>query len=183
MMKTIAVFLMVVAVFAGCTATKKLTDDQREALMSWGTETPFEIVSHRAMPMPTTAFIAVVNSGILSPDNSAGNINLVGNANFFRMKGDTINAYLPFFGERRFGGNYGSNDLAIEFDGIPEKKDITFNEKNQALEMRFSIDQKNDNEQYTILVTIFSGNTTDIQVLSSERSSISYRGNIKPLEK
>ena len=97
------------------------------------------------------------------------------------MKGDTITAHLPYYGERYMGGGY-NNKLAIEFDDIPDRKEITWNEKKQRAEMRFSIQQKDDNENYNIFIMIFSNNTTRIDINSSERSFITYEGYIKPLE-
>jgi len=169
-------------VFISCTSTKIVTEAQQKEMDSWGNETPFEIVSQRASPMPTSAFIAVANSGLLAPGNTASNIDLIGNANSFKMKGDTISAYLPYFGERQFGGNYGSNEGGIRFDDKPISKEISYNSKKQRVEMRFKIRQERDNELYNILVFIFPNHSTSIYVNSSERTPISYDGEIKTLE-
>jgi len=181
-MKTLESALVVFMLLISCTSTKIVTDTQQKELISWGNERSFEIRSYRALPMPTVAFNAVANSGLLAPGNSANNIDLIGNSNYFKMKGDTISAHLPYFGERRFGGNYGGTDGGISFDGVPDSKEITWNTKKQRVEMRFKIKQERDNENYDILIFLFSNHTTRIDINSSERTSISYVGHIEALE-
>lgn len=181
-MKTLVSALVIIMVLISCTSTKMVTETQQKELISWGNEKPFEIISHRAMPMQTVAFSAVANSGLLGTGNTANSISLIGSTNYFKMKGDTISAHLPYFGERRFGGNYGSTDGGIHFDGEPDSKEIIWNAKKQRVEMRFKIKQERDNENYDILVFIFPNHTTRIDINSSERTSISYVGDLKPLE-
>jgi len=180
-MKTLVSMLVFLMVFISCTSTKIVTEAQQKELNAWGNETPFEIVSHRASPMPTAAFSAVAR-GLLPPGDSANNIDLLGNSNSFKMKGDTISAYLPYFGERHFGGNYGSNEGGIRFDDKPISKEISYNTKKQRIEMRFKIRQERDNELYNILVFIYPNHNTHIYVNSSERTPISYVGEIKAIE-
>ena len=181
-MKTVVSILVVLIVFISCTSTKTITEAQQKEMVSWGNETPFKIVLHRASPTPTAAFSAVANSGLLAPGNTAGNISLTGNANFFKMDGDTISAYLPYFGERRFGSNFGSNEGGISFNDKPLIEEISYNEKKQRVEMHFRVKQERDNEIYDILIFIFANHSTHISVNSSERTLINYYGNIKPLE-
>ncbi|MCB0474560.1 MAG: DUF4251 domain-containing protein [Flavobacteriaceae bacterium] len=181
-MKTFMWILVLSTLVTACTSTKPLTETEQKELEAWGTETPFEIISNRALPMPTAAFSALANSGMLAPGNSASSIDLTTNSNFFKMKGDTISAQLPYFGERRFGGNYGSNDISIRFNGIPTRRNIALNSGKRRMEMRFRISQEDDNEVYDILVMIFPNKTTRIDVTSSERTPISYNGRIEALE-
>ena len=169
-------------VFTACTSTQPMTEAQKKELLAWGTKTPFEIISNRAMPMPTAAFSALANSGILTPGNTASSIDLTTTSNYFKMEGDTISGRLPYFGERRMGGNYGSNDISIRFDGVPKKSSIEYLNNKQRVEMRFGISQEDDNEQYDILVMIFPNKTVRIDVTSSERTPISYSGTISALK-
>lgn len=181
-MKTIITAVFAMFLVLSCTSTKTLTDTQKKELISWGNEKPFEIVSHRALPVPTMAFSSVANSGLLAPGNSAGSIDITGTGNYFRMRGDTISAQLPYFGERRFGYNNNSNELGIRFDGLPKIKEINFNEKKQRVDMHFSIKQKSDNEIYDIRVYVYASRSARIDVTSSERTAISFVGNLEPLE-
>jgi len=181
-MKIVVSILVLLIVFISCTSTKIVTEAQQKEMVLWGNETPFKIVSHRASPTPTAAFSAVANSGLLAPGNTAANISLIGNVNFFKMDGDTISAYLPYFGERRFGFNFGSNEGGISFNDKPLIEEISYNVKKQRVEMHFRIKQERDNEVYDILIFIFANHSTHISVNSSERTPINYYGKIKPLE-
>ncbi len=179
-MKTLIQAVIMLLFMMSCSTYKPLTEAQKLALQAWGTEKAFVIESDWAKPLPTAALNAMANTGILGLGNSAGSISILGNVNYFKMKGDTITAHLPYYGERYMGGGYNTK-IAIEFDGIPRSKEITWNEQKQRAEMRFSIHQKDDNELYDIFIMIFSNNTTRIDVNSAERSLITYEGKIKAL--
>ncbi len=181
-MKIVVSILVVLIVFIGCTSTKTVTEAQQKEMVLWGVKIPFKILSNRASPTPTPAFSAVANSGLLAPGNSVANISLIGNANFFKMDGDTISAYLPYFGERRFGNNFGNNEGGISFNDKPLIEEIDYNVKKQRVEMHFRIKQERDNEIYDILIFIFANHSTQISVNSSERTLINYYGKIKQLE-
>jgi hypothetical protein len=181
MMKTHVQAVIMLLLMMSCSTYKPLTEAQRQELQAWGTEKAFVIESDWAKPMPSAALIAIANTGILGLGNSAGSINILGNVNYFRMKGDTIEAHLPYYGERYMGGGY-NNKTAIAFNDIPDRKEIMWNEQKQRAEMRFSIHQEYDNENFDIFILIFSNNTTRIDVNSSERSFITYEGKIKALE-
>jgi len=181
MMKTLVQAVIVLLLMMSCTSSKLLTEAQKQELKAWGTEKAFVIESDWAKPMPTAAFNAIANTGILGLGNSIGSINILGNVNYFKMKGDTITGYLPYYGERYMAGGY-NNKSAIEFSDIPRSKEIWWNEQKQRTEMRFSIYQKDDNEMYDIFIIIFSNNSTRMDVNSSERSLITYEGTIKALE-
>ena len=180
-MKTLVQAVIILLLMMSCSSSKPLTESQKQELQAWGTERAFVIESDWAKPMPSTALNAITNSGILGLGNSAGSINILGNVNYFKMKGDTINGYLPYYGERYVSGGY-NNNLAIEFNDIPDRKEITWNEQKQRTEMRFKIHQKDDNENYDIFIMIYTNNSTRIDVSSSERSFITYEGYIKEFE-
>lgn len=179
-MKTLVQAVIILLLMMSCSSNKPLTESQKQELQAWGTERAFVIESGWAKPMPTAALNAVSNTGILGLGNSAGSINILGNVNYFKMNGDTITGYLPYYGERYNSGGY-NNKIAIEFNGIPLNKEIKWNEQKRRSEMRFRIYQKDDNELYDIFIMIFSNKTTRIDVNSSERSLITYEGSIKTL--
>ena len=179
-MKTLLQAVIILLLMMSCSSSKPLTESQKQELQAWGTERAFVIESDWAKPMPTAALNAVANTGILGLGNSAGSINILGNVNYFKMNGDTISGYLPYYGERHMGGSY-NNKIAIEFNGIPRRKEIKWNEQKQRAEMHFSIHQKDDNELHDIFIMIFSNKSTRMDVNSSERSLITYEGSIKAL--
>ena len=143
----------------------------------------FEIISQSASPQNTTAFNAVANSGLLMPGSSAGLISLIGNTNYLKVHGDTISGFLPFYGERRLGGSYGTQDVGIKFEGIPSDYEVKIGKKN-VREIRFTIhDKEQRSEEYQIRINIYPNLSANINVNSSHRTSISYRGHASTSEK
>ncbi len=182
------VFYIVMAIFImSCSNSKSYTAQEDRAyqqLQELVASKNFEITSHTARPMASTALIQVANSNILGPGNSATNINLIGNVNSLKVMGDTIKGYLPFYGERFFGGNPGSNNNGIEFNDTPEDYQVKFNESKHIVIISFKIrDEYRGNERYNINMTMFPNNTSTINVQSMSRTSIEFLGNVKPLSK
>ena len=130
--------------------------------------------SHTARPMATNALMQLGNTNILGPGNTAASINLIGNSNSLKVKGDTISAFLPYYGEQNFGGGtYGGNHLGIEFNDVPENYQVTFDDQKQRAEIKFRIDDEHRNgEQYNVYITLFKNYNSLISVQSSNRTSI-----------
>lgn len=176
----IPVFLFV---FISCGSSKKTASTDAWMLNKLITEQQaFEIESRWAQPMATSAYNQAVN-GLLPPGSTTGQINLIGNANYFKMEKDSVSAYLPYFGERQMGGNYGGTKGGIEFKGAPEDIEITPTDKN-GYNIRFSInDKENKSENYKVYIQIFPDLNANIVINSSQRLSIRYRGVAMPLQK
>ena len=141
----------------------------------------FDIHSNFARPLATNSFSQVVNSGVLGAGNTASNIDISGNSNAFRIQGDSISGYFPYFGEIQFGGGYpGSNHQGIEFNDIPKDYSVTENDLKHSVEIKFGIKDKfRSNEHYTVFITVFPSNRSTIQINSSNRTSIEYSGTLK----
>lgn len=140
----------------------------------------FMIVADWASPLAIGNISKLANIGLLPPGSTAGSINLAGNVNYFRIEGDSISLYLPYYGEQRISRGFGT-DAPIEFEGVPDKYTITYNEKKQ----RYSIDCtiKKHTETFTVQAILYSNWTSDITVQSNHRTSINYRGKVLRLEK
>lgn len=107
-------------------------------------------------------------------------INLIGNDNFIRVDGDSLNIFLPYFGVRHSGGGYGSEG-GIRYEGVPKNLSITYDEKRNNYMLQF--EGNHDSENFRFMVTIFPNGDTNTSVNSSQRGSISYRGELRPLKK
>lgn len=105
-------------------------------------------------------------------------ISLVGNSNYIRFENDSVDIFLPFFGERYSGGTYGTSGGGIEYKGPARNLEIEDNRDNKVI-VKFN--GKRGSELLDFYVTIYPNGTASTSVNSSERSSISYRGNIKEL--
>lgn len=161
-----------------CMSQKKEAPQSNQLLNKLITEKVFEIESQWALPMTTSAYSQVANSGLLPPGSSAGRVSIIGGSNYFRMQKDSVFAYLPYFGERQMGGGYGSNNGGIQFEGIPKKLEITVNKKG-GYNIKFSIDDKeNITETYKVYIKVSNNLNTNMSISSNQRLSIKYRGRI-----
>lgn len=138
----------------------------------------FVIESEWAQPMSTSAMNSIATSGLFMPGNSGSNISLIGNPNYLKVEGDTISAYLPFFGERQMSGGYGDKS-AIEFKGIPNNLKISKNSKNNSYTMLFNITE--NIEVYQVTITLFNNLNSNIQINSSHRNFMRYTGKVSKL--
>ena len=184
-MKVLA-YLGVLLMIFSCGGTKNYTDEENRAyenLQNLVNSKRFEIISNRARPMATLALQQLANANMLGPGNTAGSIDITSNANFLKMKGDSVSAFFPFYGEQNFGGgSYGGNHLGIEFDAVPENYDVRFDDEKHRANIRFKTkDTYRSNEFYNIYITIFSNYRSVIQVQSTSRTAIEFTGAVKPL--
>ena len=127
------------------------------------------------MPMANNA----LNQIAARQGGNASRINLIGNPNYLKVKGDSVLAFLPYFGQRQRGGGYNNDGGGIKFEGIPKNYEVTKNNENQRQDIRFDINENSEN--FSVLVSIFPNLNTTINVNSTQRSPISYDGKAKPI--
>ncbi|MDT0690157.1 DUF4251 domain-containing protein [Salegentibacter sp. F188] len=108
-----------------------------------------------------------------------GRINLIGNPNYIRFKGDNVDLFLPYFGERQSGGGYGEGG-GIEYDGPTEKLEIIENQQNRNIRIQFEATAGTENLKFYI--NLHSNGNAETSLNSSQRDAISYRGEAKPLK-
>ncbi|QZE14667.1 DUF4251 domain-containing protein [Halosquirtibacter laminarini] len=98
-----------------------------------------------------------------------GTRNVQGEGYFLKMKGDSIEAYLPFFG-RAYQVDYNGGG-AIEMDSPISKLDIKNIDKKRRVKVSLKV--KNSVDTYDIHLTLFHEGGTII-INSNKRSSITY---------
>ena len=108
-----------------------------------------------------------------------GRVNLIGNPNFIRFKGDSAEIFLPYFGVRQSGGGYGDAG-GIEYNGPIENLEIIENPENRNLRINF--EGKEGTESLGFHINLHANGTAETSVSSSQRDAISYRGNVKSLK-
>ncbi|TDN89353.1 uncharacterized protein DUF4251 [Salegentibacter sp. 24] len=106
-----------------------------------------------------------------------GRINLIGNPNYIRFNKDSVDLFLPYFGERYSGGGYNSEG-GIVYKGLIEDLDVNTEDKNTQI--KFSADK--GTESLNFMITVYSEGSADTRVTSSDRSFISYQGQIDELK-
>ena len=156
-------FLLMITIYA-CGGSKGIItpeeEQQYQELVDLVNSREFEIVSEWAVPQ------------------SGNNVSLIGNTNFIRFKGDSVNVYLPYFGERYSGGGYGTSG-GIEYKGPIENFRVEERRNQQDLLLRFEGEQ--DSENLEFLITLYPNGNANTSVTTSERSSITYRGEVEEM--
>jgi len=105
-------------------------------------------------------------------------MNLTSNPNYVKFHPDSIESYMPFFGKAYSSVGYGG-DGGLKFGGKPEDYTVTKGAKNYQINA--SVKGKNDNYKLSLSVS-FEGSAT-LSIISNNRSSISYNGEISAPEK
>jgi len=105
-------------------------------------------------------------------------INLIGNTNFIRFKGDSVEVFLPYFGVRQSGGGYGTSG-GIEYEGPAEELYIEEDKAKNNILLKF--EGRQGSEQLQFIITLFKKGNVSTSVNSSERDPISYWGNVRAL--
>ena len=176
------VVLGLLVVIWGCGSTQNTGNSaiQNRVLEQMVKQKSFQIVSEWAQPMNTNAMNRIAGSGLLLPGNSGSNISLIANPNYLKMMGDSVAAYLPYFGERQLSGGYGVAN-AIEFKGLPDKLKTAWNSKKETYTISFTIKEKS--EVFQVTITLFNSLASHITINSSQRNFIRYIGKVSELPK
>ncbi len=103
-------------------------------------------------------------------------VNLIGNSNRIKFENDSVEVFLPFFGERYAGGAYDSDGGAIQYKGVPKKLQIEENLKKGAVNVIFEGNRKTENLKF--FITIYPNGVARTSVTSTQRENISYDGRI-----
>lgn len=165
-------------VFWACGSSSKTVEATTESnkLDEMVDQKSFEIVSEWAMPLMTNSLNSIGNAGFFPPGSAGSRITLIGNPNYLRVRGDSVSAHLPYYGERQMGGGYNNRTTAIKFKGIPKDFEITKDDKDQSYAVHFEINDQSEN--YNINLKLFPNLKGSISVNSSQRFQIRYSGDI-----
>lgn len=171
-------FLLLLGLILGCSSTSKTNYNaaKKEALDTMVAERTFEIVSRSALPLATNSLNSISNAGLLPLGSTGNRVDLTTTPNYLRIIGDSLDVFLPYFGERQMGGGYNNTNVGITFKGLPKKFEITQNEKTQGYTMSFVI--KNQGESYTVTTELFPNHNSSINVISTHRTPIGYNGRV-----
>ena len=166
--------------FVGCGSTSSMDRDtaRTDYLKKVITEAHYEINSNWAFPLMTQGLSSIANSGLFMPGSNASRIDLIGNPNYLKVIGDSVSVALPYFGERQMGGGgYADSDTGITFDGIPEDYTVQWDKKKNRYQIKMQIRQRTETLQF--IISVFPSLKADINLNSTHRTSIGYRGDIK----
>ena len=165
-----------------CSGTKTISQEDKNNLVKVEellNTKRFSVEAQWAYPLTTGSLTQLANAGLLGNGNNVSRINLLGNANFLRIKNDSIHMYLPYYGERRVGGGYNSSN-AVEAKNVINDYKIEDHPKKNAKVISFNVYQKT--EMFNVIITTFSNKKTNIVVNSNQRSNIRYDGDLDILK-
>lgn len=162
-------------VFCACSTSRKTVYSDKTAELIQKQQ--FRVVNDWANPLVSNAVVSV--NALLGPQSNAQRINLIGNPNYLEIKGDSVKAYLPYFGERHMGGGYNRVSQAIQFEQATNLQ-IDYIESKNLSRIRF--DARDGSEAYNVILEVFDNGKTNLIVNSSQRNTIRYDGAIAALE-
>lgn len=101
-------------------------------------------------------------------------VNLTTNTNFVRFSPEFIESYMPFFG-KAYSGIGLSGDGGLKFEGKPEKFTIMKGKR----DFQIDAEVKTNNDRYRLSLSVgLEGGFSSLTIISNNRSSISYNGEI-----
>ena len=171
--KIFTLLTLIILLFSCKSVKNSMTSQELESLKAITKKDTITIESNWAYPQNPSL---IYNTGLLPIGSGGGNINLIGNANHFKIIKDSLSISLPYFGERQMGAGYNTDKAGINFNGKPMTFKSTFNSKKNIHEYFFEL--KNRTENFQINLIIHSNLNTDIRINTNQRTSISYRGKI-----
>jgi len=107
----------------------------------------------------------------------ASQINLRSNPNYIKFNPDLMDGYMPFFGKATSGIGM-SGDATIKFKDKPETFTIEKRKNNFQIESRV----KGENDVYRLSLKVMPEGNASLSIVSNNRGTISYQGEIFPPE-
>jgi len=104
-------------------------------------------------------------------------VNLTSNPNYMKFQPEMIVSEMPFFGKAYGAVGYG-NDTGVKFKGKPEKFEVV--KKSKTFEIEAEVKGTGDN--FRISLSVGLEGSASLSITSNNRSTITYQGDIFPLE-
>jgi len=184
-LKNIVLLGMVLGLFWSCGGTKSaesiaFKNRQFETLKTLVATKSFVFNAETAYPMQSYDVMRVTSALLRNTGNAAGRISLIGNGDYIKVKGDTVQAELAYFGEVRFAGSMNPRDSGINFNGVPSTFDVSENDKKQMLRLEFNIKEKI--ESYEVIMHLYPNKHATVFINCMNRTSIRYDGTLSAFE-
>ena len=127
----------------------------------------------------------IIESGLYTFEATSTNtqkgrrIDLTTNYNSLKIDNAHVIADLPFFGFSQVSSFKGNGGIIFDEENIDYK--IEYNDKKHKITIKFKA--KNKSEIFDLFLTIYSDATATLNVSSSHRDFMSYRGDVKEVSK
>ena len=107
----------------------------------------------------------------------AKQVDLSSNPNYVKFNPDLMDGYMPFFGTATSGIGFNA-DPTIKFKDKPETFNIEKKKKNFQIDAKV----KGENDVYRISLSVSFEGSSSMSIISNNRGTISYQGEIFPAE-
>ena len=104
-------------------------------------------------------------------------VDLSSNPNYVKFNPDLMDGYMPFFGTATSGIGFNA-DPTIKFKDKPESFNIEKKKKNFQIDAKV----KGENDVYRISLSVSFEGSSSMSIISNNRGTISYQGEIYPAE-
>ena len=161
-----SVLMVVCLLFATFTNAQEKTKKQikEEKKLALQKEVETLVNSKEFIFIGTTAFPAGYRSVTLSA-----------NSNYVKFHPESIESYMPYYGRTYNAGAYGS-DPGLKFEGNPTEYTLKTTKKDH----RINAVIKGSADNYTISLIVNFDSSASLSIISNNRNSISYNGQIYP---
>jgi len=148
-------------------------------------QSDYNIAIEAVYPFNTAATTQVANALLWGTGDNANRIDVRGDGNYIKIENDSVDAYLPFFGERRLNaGSLGGINTSIQFNEPLEDLAKEINTQKRKLKLEFTANQKgNDNDRYEITIEIYSNTHVTVNITPVYRTFIRYDGRLEQFNK
>jgi uncharacterized membrane protein len=102
-------------------------------------------------------------------------VNLSVNSNYLKYHPTHIESYMPYYGRVYSAAPY-SSDNGLKFEGEPTEYKVTTGKKKYLV----TTDVKGATDNYTLNLTVSFDGSASLSIISNNRSTISYGGQIYP---
>ncbi|MBJ6369249.1 DUF4251 domain-containing protein [Snuella sedimenti] len=159
-----------------CGPGKAITPDQRATLDKTVSQRNFTIEVNAVYPQTTSSMQQLFNAGLFPRGSNPSRIDVNSGGYYLKMLKDSVDVFLPFYGERHFGGGYNPTNTGIQFRSAIKNLSVSKTKKSHGYTLRF--DTSKSTEAYQIQINLNTGKTANILVNSMSRTGIMYTGNI-----
>lgn len=170
----VLLILLVGTISFGCkSASTPLTAEDQQRMDRIVSDRNFTMIARWAEPTPDASINAVASAGLLPPGSSPSGINLAGNTNHLKMKGDSVFIQLPYYGARQVVKAYGQAD-GINYKGLANDLKVNKNTNRNYYDIDFTA--RDRSETFVCSLRIYGGKRCLLTVQSNQRNQIRYDG-------
>jgi len=105
-------------------------------------------------------------------------VNLASNPNYLEVRDSIADVSLPYFG-RAYSVPYGGGQGGFHVKGEILNYKQVLNEK--KMKYQISFDVRDGNDTYKIVMDVFASNSCSVNIVSTNRNSISYNGDVRAI--